>query len=194
MEQLCERKDELLKKLELCIEERFLESCQVLQKIIDTSAEKIWDDFCSKISSALQDTRKLQLQNRKGSIQYLLFTFMQYSTWINRLELCISVLDDGFYLDEEDVKQYYVPDFLQGRYLEDIEYFYAKARESMVRLQDYELQEINIYYSDFYNSILYKLVSTMKDEIIELVMDSGISVTDRFMIIYGEYMGEGTIL
>ena len=141
-------------------------------------------------SASLKTVSKIKLT----LIPYLLFTFMQYSTWINRLELCISVLDDGFYLDEEDVKQYYVPDFLQGRYLEDIEYFYAKARESMVRLQDYELQEINIYYSDFYNSILYKLVSTMKDEIIELVMDSGISVTDRFMIIYGEYMGEGTIL
>ena len=72
-------------------------------------------------------TKSLQQQNQKGILHYLVFSPMQYAPFLDRLELRIDALDDGFYLDTQEASAHYHADFLQDRFQEDLD-FYMRRR------------------------------------------------------------------
>ena len=65
---------------------------------------------------------------------------MQYAPFLDRLELRIDALDDGFYLDTQEASAHYHADFLQDRFLQDLIFLYEKAAEKFIRIQHFELR------------------------------------------------------
>lgn len=185
---------EISRFLQSYMEECFLKSCQYVQAEMDTYADKTWKELRDTIYGILLEAGILQKQNKKGDIQYLAFHFMQYGMYMDKLEMRIEVLDDRFYLDEEEAAGYYRPAFLLNRYLADLDFLYRKAGESFIRLQDYELEKVKEEYANFFSAILFQMMKGLSGLIMELVKESGIRITDRFMMIYGEYMECAVIL
>ena len=99
------------------------------------------------------------------------------------LELRINPLDDSFYLDEQESAAYYSPDFLQEKYVEDIYFLQKKAGEKFVRLQNYERIDIKREYSGFYQSILFRMIESLTEEILDLKADCKVLVEEDFKII-----------
>ena len=176
------------------MEECFQESCQFIQTELEIHANGIWKDFGGFINGILDSVVYMQRQDKKGDIQYLSFSFLRYGIYLDRLELRMDVLDDGFYLDEREAAGYYCPIFLQDRYLRDLTYLYQKAEEKFIRMQEYELVKIKNKYTGFYKSILLKIVESLSELIVEEVEKSGVYITDDFKIIYGEYMDSATVV
>ena len=46
----------------------------------------------------------------------------------------------------------------------------------------------------FYFSIIYRIMESLSELIMQTVLDSGISVADDFKVIFGEYMDQAVIL
>ena len=105
---------------------------------------------------------------------------MQYGLCFDRIELRIDTLDDGFYLDMQEASAHYYADFLQDFFRKDLAYLYKKASEQFVRIQHYEQVQIKKKYAEYYYSLLFHMVKELIDLVYENVLDSGISITDRF--------------
>lgn len=71
-----ERAEELIYFLTPFMEENFDKSREILQAEIMRNAPEIWNDLKCTLHKVLENADKLQKQNRKGSLQYLLFSFM----------------------------------------------------------------------------------------------------------------------
>lgn len=194
MEKIHQQRPEIIQFLQNNMEELFQNSCEKIQTELNINAEKIWNDFQSPINKCLNKAKELQHQNQKGSIQYLVFSIMQYGLCFDRIELRIDTLDDGFYLDMQEASAHYYADFLQDFFRKDLAYLYKKASEQFVRIQHYEQVQIKKKYADYYYSLLFHMVKELIDLVYENVLDSGISITDRFKIIFGEYMDNAVIL
>lgn len=93
-----ERAEELIYFLTPFMEENFDKSREILQDKIVCNAPEIWNDLKSVVHKVLESADKLQKQNRKGSLQYLLFSFMQYGVCSGILEINVSAYDDRFIL------------------------------------------------------------------------------------------------
>ena len=188
------RKKEISTFLQPHMEECYLETCRAVWSWLDNHAEAVWEELENTICRVLYNAQNQQKQQGKGDIQYLVFSFMQYSIYENKPEIRIEALDDTFYLDEWEAADCYCPAFLQDRFPEDCDVLYRKAGKGFVRLQEHELEEIRKEYAGYYCSILFRMMQGLTGLIVETVRDSGIHTTDRFTVMYGEYMGRAVVL
>ncbi|MBD5393453.1 MAG: hypothetical protein HDR71_04120 [Lachnospiraceae bacterium] len=186
MKQYCDRRPEMLQFLQPHMEETFKESCRQIQTEIEKNGHAIWDELKEKIYELLH--------HKNGEIKYFVCSFLRYSLYCERLEFYIHVMDEGFYLDEQEIGIYYCPQFLQESYLEDLNYLYKKATEKFMQIQKYELFDIKEEYTKYYYSIMHKMMESVSGLIMEVIAESCIPIADEFKIIYGEYMGNATIL
>ena len=184
------RSKELIHFLTPFMEENFDKSREILQDKIVCNAPEIWNDLKSTLHKVLESTDKLQKQNRKGSLQYLLFSFMQYGVCSGMLEINVSAYDDRFYLDEEEAAETFPLTFLQDQYGNDISYLYQRAGEKFVRIQNHERTDIREWYSDYYDSIAYAVVESLAELIMKEIAESDVKITDCFKILYGGYMDQ----
>ena len=187
------REKEIILFLQPYMEECYLKTCLAVQKWLDNQAEAVWEELENAIRKVLYRAGEQQKLG-KGDIQYLAFSFMRYGVCGDEPEIFIEALDDAFYLDERETACCYFPVFLKDRFREDCGILYRKAGESFVRLQDYELEEIRKWYADYYSSILFRMLQGLAELTVGAVRGSGIPTTDRFTVIYGEYMGQAAVL
>ena len=187
------REKEIALFLRPYMEECYLKTCFAMQQWLDSHAAAVWGELENAIRRVLNRAVEMQ-EMGKGDIQYLSFSFMRYGACVDKPEIFIEALDDAFYLDEREAAFCYCPAFLQEWFREDCRILYRKAGEAFVRLQDYELEEIRKEYAGYYSSILFRMLRALAGPVVAAVRESGIPVTDRFTVIYGEYMGQAVVL
>lgn len=194
MEQIAERREQISQYLRPYMEECFRKSCDSIQTELYYHASEIWGGLRCSINECLNHAGAMQQQQNKGKLQYLVFSFLQCGIYFERLELRIDLLDDSFYLDEQETATYYYPDFLQEKYVEDLNVLQKKAGEKFVRLQNYERIDIKREYSGFYQSILFRMIESLTEVILELITDYEVLAKEDFKIIFGEYMDSAKVL
>lgn len=182
---------EIIHKMQPVLKAYFQEACIFFQQTVDSSGEKIWEEVKSAVDEALQKAASLQKEGRKGKLQYLCFSFMEYGSLLDRPELRIDALDGGFYLDEQEAAAEFVPDFWQERYREDMHRLDKEMEKAFIRVQNYERMEMRKFYIGYYYLALFRMLQSMAEPIMETVQDSGVGITGQFMVIGGKYMGEG---
>ena len=167
MEKVQPQRTELYEYLYTYMEELFQDSCRAVQTILDTDSAKIWEYFQAAVCECLEKTKSLQQQNQKGVLHYLAFSPMQYAPFLDRLELRIDALDDGFYLDTQEASAHYYVDFLQDRFQEDLAFLYEKAAEKFIRIQHFEQVQIRQNYAVYYDSLLFQMIRALTGLILE---------------------------
>lgn len=185
-----ERAEELIYFLTPFMEENFNKSRETLQDKIVCNAPEIWGSLRCVLRKVLERAGELQKQDRKGHLQYLLFSFMQYGVCSGILEMRVCTFDDRFYLDEEEAAETFPLTFLQEQYGNDITYLYQKAESKFVRIQNHERTDIRERYSGYYDSIVYAVAESLAGLIMKEVIKSGVKITDCFRILYGGYMDQ----
>lgn len=194
MKQKYDRREDILQWIQPHMEECFRESCRKIQKKLEDMGNVMWNELRGIIQEVLLRTADMQRQGQKGKIAYVVCSFLQYSGYLNRLLLRIETLDEGFYLDDQEVVGYYCPQLLQDHYQEDLELLHQKVYGEFVRVQDYELEEISQVYAEYYNALIFNILQSVSGLIMRTVSESGICLSDDFQIVYGEYMGDATVL
>ena len=194
MKLVTNRIDQISQYLQPYMQECFRESCVRLQEEIDSHACELWEELARAMEECLNSAVSLQNQGRKGRLVYLVFSVLGHGAYLNGPEIWIDTLDDGFYLDRQEAKGHYHPRFLQERYTGDLDCLYKKACEKFIRLQDYEWDGIKKEYMGFYCSILFRMLGSLAGPLMGTVADSRIPTADDFRIIFGEYMGKGTVI
>lgn len=194
MEQMTNRRNSILSYLQPYMEESFRKSCISIQNEVEQHANEIWTGLWNHICTCLKHADILQKKQLKGRLQYLVFSFLQYGVYLDSLVIRIDVLDNSFYLDAQESAGYYCPMFLQERYIQDVDLLQKKLSEKFVRLQNYELIDIKKEYVSFYQSILFRMLESLTEVMMESIADSGILKADGFKILFGEYMDNAIVL
>lgn len=186
MKQYHDRRPEMLQFIQPYMEERFKESCRQIQVEIEKNGHAIWGELKEKINELLH--------RKNGEIKYFVCSFLRCSLYFERLEFYLHVMDEEFYLDEQETGIYYCPQFLQELYLNDLNDLYMKAAEKFMQIQDYELFDIKEEYTEYYYSFMYHMMESVSSLIMEVTAEGDSLMADEFKIIYGEYMGNATVL
>ena len=140
------------------------------------------------LHNVVQQAQPLQEQQKKGEIQYVVFSYMNVSATFNEIEIRIDLLDKGFYLDQWECTEYYSSEILQKQYIEDVHLLYQEAEKRFIRLQIHELQELEFVYRKRYQTLCGLMLKSMADLIREAVKSSEILQSDNLQLLYGTYM------
>jgi len=176
------------------MEERCQESCREIQKELEKHGYRMWNELRELIQEIITEAANMQEQNQKGKAAYLLCSFLQSSAYLDRPLLRIEVLDEGFYLDEQEASGHYCSKLLQHNYQQDLEFLHRKVYEKFVRVQNHQLQMVNQAYIEYYDAILFEIVQSLCRLIMRTIVESELCLSDEFQIVYGKYMGSATVL
>ncbi len=188
------RRTAIIQYLQTSMEKYFYASCQLFQSDIETHGSEIWKELRHAIDETLKSVLKAWDKNQKGAIQYLAFSFLRSSLYLDELEFSIEALDDSFYLDGRETAGSYHPTFLQERYSEDLSQLYKEASRKFIRMQEHELFWIKEQYTACYETVIYRMIENLSGLIMQEVAESSVPITDDFKIIYGEFMGRAVVL
>jgi hypothetical protein len=155
---------------------------------------EVWNELKITIRKLLKKTELLQKEHKKGEVQYFIISFLRCSIYLDKLQWRMDILDDQFYLDDQECEGYYLPVFIQGKYWEDLDFLLEKARDRFIRLQNYEWMEIKEQYTEFYVLFVLQMVDSLIEYIMEEIEENKISLSESFKVICGEYMDRGIIL
>lgn len=194
MNKLIDRGEDILLYLQPYMEGCFQNSCQILQKDIEKQGMEVWNQLKNAVHEVLQLSKKAQNGNQKGAIQYLVFSFLKSGVYMDKLMVYIECLDDGFYLDQQETAKMFEFFFLQKQYMEDISFLHKKVKEKFIRLKNYELMEIRLEYAYFYSSLIYEMMKNLSDLLMQEIEKSKVNMTDKFRILYGEYIETAAVV
>lgn len=176
------------------MEERIQETCTEIEKMLKKQGASMWKELRSAVQEILARTADGQEQNRKGKAAYLVCSFLQRSVYLNKLLLRLEIMDEGFYLDDVETAGYYRLWMLEERYREDLEFLHQKVCKEWIRVQDHELDEVDKEYTEYYNAVVSMIVQSMGSLLMEVVEESEVRLADTFQIVYGQYMGNATVV
>lgn len=188
------RETEISQFLQPYIEERFQMSCQWFQLVVEYYGLEVWNELKTVIRTTIKKADLLQKENKKGKGQYFIISFLKSSVYLEKLEWRIDILDEGFYLDNQESEGYYLPRFLQGKYWEDLDFLLDKTRDHVIRLQNYEWIVIKKQYTELFAFLVFQMIHSLIEYIVEEIEESKLLLSDQFKIIYGEYMDRGIVL
>lgn len=194
MEQIVERKKDMIQWIQPYIEEHFSDSCRMIQEELEAHGDMIWNELRGIMCEILTRVERLQKQHIKSGVKYFVFSLLNCSIYLGKIELRIDALDDSFYLDEQEVAGYYYPQFLQDKYWKGLERLYQKVTEKFVRIQNYELQDINVVYAQYYSSIMFRMLESLGSLIMKTIIESGVSIAEDLKILYGQYMDKAAVV
>ncbi|MDD6626884.1 MAG: hypothetical protein PUF03_01375 [Lachnospiraceae bacterium] len=194
MKCICDRKEEIMKYIQPCMEQYFMESCQRIQRETEENGAEVWQELKDILRDLLQKIRIMQEQNEKGEIQYFIFNFMESGVYTDKIEIYIDALDDGFYLDEQEAVCSYCPCFLQKLYQRDIEGLVRQIQKQFIRLQEYEIVEVKRKYIELYDRIMYEMIKSLSELVMREITGSGIKTAGMLKIAYGRYMDKAVIV
>lgn len=194
MKQKFDRAGDILLWIRPYMEERIRESCTEIEKMLKKQGVSMWKELRGALQEVLACTADRQEQNRKGKAAYLVCSFLQRSVFCNKLLLRLEIMDEGFYLDESETAGYYRLQMLEERYQEDLAFLHRQVCQKWIRVQNHELDEVDKEYTEYYNAVISMIVQSVSGLLMDVVEESEVQLADMFQIVYGQYMGNATVV
>lgn len=194
VKQINDRRNDMRQYLQKEMEKSFRRVCDEFQSEIERDGGKIWNEIKEILDEVSEKIVMGQREGKKGKIKYLSFNFLQLSSYTNKLQWYITAFDENFYIDEQDVGIYYSPIYLNEKYLHELEYMNKILRQKYIRIQNYEWDIIKRVYAVYYDSIMQVLLENLLEMMREYLATSDICISNKVLIIYGQYMDEAKIL
>ena len=170
------------------MEKCFGQACQYLQRELEEKGYLEWTSLEARLNKATYQVKQLQEEGKKERLQYVVFSYMSVSLPLNKIEIKIDLMDEGFYLDQWECTEYYSSEILQKQYIEDVHLLYQEAEKRFIHLQIHELQELEFVYRKRYQTLCGLMLKSMADLIREAVKSSEILQSDNLQLLYGTYM------
>ncbi len=182
-----ERWEEIEKKAYPILEERIKKNTDEIMNYYLQHEVEIQEEFVKTIFQGLKEGKK-----RKKEIQYILISMLNSSIVTKSYEYEMAFYDNRFYLDENPICLYFKLKFLFDFFEEDMKGLKKKLGGCVIRLQEYEVNEIGKeYVLNYYalGTVLLKqmaeqsflVLGEMKEEVVS-------SLSKDVVILFGRYM------
>ena len=182
-----ERWEEIEKKAYPILEERIKKNTDEIMSYYLQHEVEIQTEFVKTIFQGLKESKK-----RKKEIQYILISMLNSSIVTKSYEYEMAFYDKRFYLDENPICLYFKLKFLFDFFEEDMKDLKKKLEGCVIRLQEYEVNEIGKeYVLNYYalGTVLLKqmveqsflVLGEMKEEVVS-------SLSNDVVILFGRYM------
>lgn len=172
----------------------FENACRNIQKDWAKEKEQIREEVVQCIKKVWKKTVSQQDCNGKGIVKYWIISIQRSSLLHDEIAFRVETFDDGFYLDGAEAAEEYQPEFLKVYWSHDLEQLSSLLKKRFVRIQKYQYDIIREVYSLYYYAVIYQLLKVVLKRILEEVCVDKERISKDYKVIFGYYMGQGTIL
>lgn len=175
------RLEQIKEEAEAIYKTRFDETCVEIKERLEKQWEVVEDEIVAIVKELMSKADILQAEGRKGKGKYLLISHLYSSYMAGTYEYRMDILDEGMYLDAQEVCTYWKPNFLISYIEKDHEYFRDVMKKKFIRLREYEIREVEWYYQFYYHSLVYEIFRCLRERL---------ELFSQYQLLFGEYMGK----
>lgn len=184
-----DRINQLNEIAQVCLKQRYIESMKSINKFYFAHKDEIWKQYEQKLREGLEECEK---QDKK--VQYIVVSLLDSSLLTKSYDIQITFFDERTYLEEDPVCRYWCPDFLFKSVDEDMAYFRKKASQKVIRLKEYETDDIRKNYVLCYYCQVFILIQNMTSEVIERLCENHSCISECIQVLFGRYMDKPILI
>lgn len=173
----------------------FMKQLPELMENYKNNKKKILDELNEKVLELFKNAEQMQKEKTRSAVSVIAISFLQSSTLTGNYDLRMDLYDKDFYLDSKDCCTYWNPEFIAKYILKDVEYFRDTIRNKIPQIKTYEIQQFTDGYVLNYIYLMVQFFLQIFPQILDKVkMLSAAATSEDIKVIFGEFMGKGTII
>lgn len=190
------RREEIMSCAEQAIPELFLRSSKKTALFCGEHSRETVGGFLEAFKSVMDQVVKLQDQEEKEKVKYLLISHLYSSMLLKQYLIRIDVMDQGFYNDSAQAASYWDAEPVYRLFEEDIKEIKKKVEKSVPRIREYEVDYIRYAYAPYYHRMAKVFIQAMLEELRSenRFLPDRDRREEQVEVLFGEYMGQADIL
>lgn len=168
----------------------FTDEIRDIFQSLEQDSQQIKDSIASAVLAALHEAARKE----KAPIAYVTFSLLQSNLLLGRCALRVDAWDKRFLLDDNEASSEWDFQFMLQRTGPDMKAVAAKIRETMTRVQDYELKELERAYLLNYYAIAFEVLRAALPACLPALMESPVPWSDEVNFTVGAYMERQQII
>lgn len=150
--------------------------------------QQIASEIASAVGEALREAEYRQIAGEKGTVSYISFSFLQSYLLLDRLAFRVDAWDERFMLDDSEASSEWDFRALVPCGRPDMDAVARKVRETMIRVQDYELRELERAYRVNYFALAIEVLRAALPFSVEQVRRGAVELSQEVQFTVGPYM------
>jgi len=149
-----ERKEKIIEIARQVFQQRSEIAIEEIKQEYLVNGNKIRQDLQRAMTELIQIAKRQQVQSGKGTIQYVLISYLYSSAITKSNAFQIALLDERNYLDPVDTSVYWCPDFIYRPVEQDMLCLREAVDKVLIRVKPHELDAARRgYICAFYHAV-----------------------------------------
>ena len=170
------------------LREELVKDVKEIISSLEQKNQQITAEIASSVEAALREARNRQKAGEKGAVSYISFSFLQSSLLLDRLAFRVDSWDERFMLDDSEASSEWDFRTLVSCGGPDMNAVAKKVRETMIRVRDYELKELERAYRVNYFALAVEVLRAALPFSVDQVKGSSAELSPEVQFTVGPYM------
>ena len=168
--------------------EGLVKDIKEIMSSLDQKNQQIADEITSAVEAAIQEAGYRQKAGEKGAVSYISFSFLQSNLLIDRFAFRVDAWDGRFMLDDSEAASEWDFRTLVSCSGPDMDAVAKKVRETMVRVQNYELRELERAYRVNYFALALEVLRAALPLSVDQAKQGSVELSPEIQFTVGPYM------
>lgn len=182
-----ERTEEIVNEFRELSAEIFQKSREKIIPEYQENREKMLENLKDILRYLFMEAYIMQEDGRKKAVRIIGFFYLHSSLLTGSHKYLISLYDEAFYLDQNEVSSSYFPTFLISYFLSDIQLLEAYIRKRYIRIRNYEMERIKFLHIQQYHELMKNIFCDVLGEIKSLPEYQIMKKSEKPLFLYGGY-------
>lgn len=183
-----DRMEELASLVSEPLQQRFLTDLDQIMLSMKNNIQLLSTELLNALQAAIDEAACLQTTAKKGAISYISFSLMQSNLLLEKYAFRIDVYDERFLIDDNEAASEWDFSLLLQNLDTDFDVIDTTLRQSVIRVQEYELWELKKAYQLNYYATATGLLQSLLLLCLNKLSLKRINVVPEVQFTVGPYM------
>ncbi len=168
--------------------ETFQSSKKLILQEYWENREEILESLKDVLRYLFMKAYEMQENNWKEAISIIGFFYLNSSILTGSYKYLVSLFDNTFYLDRNEVSISYSPEFMIPFFLSDIHLLEKTIKKQYIRMKEYEMERVKFLHIQHYHGLMKIILADALDEVKSLPEYNIMKKSAKPLFLYGGYM------
>ena len=183
-----DRMEELASLVSEPLQQRFLTDLDQIVLYMKDNIQVLSAGLTSSLQTAIDQTTWWQTANKKGPVAYISFSLLQSNLLLEKYAFRIDAYDNRFLVDDSEAASEWDFSALLQNLNTNFDVIASTLRQSVIRVQEYELWELKKAYHLNYYATATGLLQGLLPLCLDALSLDGIDVMPEIQFTIGPYM------
>lgn len=185
---MMERMEELVSLASEPLQQRFSTELDQIMLCMKDNIELLGDGLLNALQVAVDEAACMQNAEKKGAIAYISFSLLQSNLLLEKYAFRIDVYDERFLIDDNEAASEWDFSLLLQKLDTNFDVVASTLRQSVIRVQEYELWELKKAYQLNYYATTTGLLQGLVPLCLDRLSLDGIDAMPEVQFTVGPYM------